>query len=160
MAKDSSFNEDLVRQLAAILKDTDLTEIEYEVEGCRIKVARQVQMASVAASLPVAPLVSGGQPSKPAPVVSLEVISSSADLSSHPGALKSPMVGNVYLSSSPGAEPFVKVGDKISKGQNILIIEAMKVMNPIKSPIDGIMKQVLVHNGEPVEYDQVLVIIE
>lgn len=159
MVKKASFNEELVRQLAAILTETDLTEIEYEVEGYRIKVARQVQTTHQST---IAPQVLSPQP---APVITLATSSgerspASQDISKHPGAIKSPMVGNAYLSTSPGAEPFVKVGDKVSQGQSVLIIEAMKVMNPIKSPKDGIVKQVLVQNGEPVEYDQVLMIIE
>jgi acetyl-CoA carboxylase biotin carboxyl carrier protein len=159
MTKGASFNEELVRQLAAILKETDLTEIEYEVEGCRIKVARQIQLSHHATLAPQAmPAHSAQVVHLPTPA--LEGVASAQDLSKHPGALKSPMVGNSYLSASPGADPFVKVGDTVSQGQNVLIIEAMKVMNPIKSPKDGVVKQILVHDGEPVEFDQVLMIIE
>lgn len=154
MAKDASFNEGLVRQLAAILKETDLTEIEYEVEGCRIKVARHIQTSHQAT------VAMQAAPAQTAQVVSLSEASSTQDLSKHPGAVKSPMVGNAYLSSTPGADPFVKVGSKVSKGQSILIIEAMKVMNPIKAPKDGVVKQILVHDSEPIEYDQVLMVIE
>lgn len=156
MAKDASFKEDIVRQLAAILKETDLTEIEYEVEGCRIKVARLMQLSHQAT---VAPQVQTAQVLT-MPTAPLESVAPVQDLAKHPGAIKSPMVGNTYLSPSPGADPFVKVGDTVSQGQNVLIIEAMKVMNPIKSPKDGVVKQILVHDGEPVEYDQVLMIIE
>lgn len=159
MAKDASFNEGLVRQLATILKETDLTEIEYEVEGCRVKVARQIQVSH---QTTVSPQTT---PIQTAQVVSLAMPSTEGapapqDLSKHPGAVKSPMVGNAYLSPSPGTSPFVKVGDKVSQGQSILIIEAMKVMNPIKAPQGGVVKQILVQDGEPVEYGQVLMIIE
>jgi acetyl-CoA carboxylase biotin carboxyl carrier protein len=159
MEKGKLFNEELVRQLAAILKETDLTEIEYEVEGCRVKVARHLHMTHQSTIAPQAFTPQSAQVINlaPSPVERTPV---SQDVSKHPGAIKSPMVGNAYLSASPGAEPFVKVGDKVSQGQNILIIEAMKVMNPIKSPKDGIVKQILVQNGEPVEYDQVLMVIE
>jgi acetyl-CoA carboxylase biotin carboxyl carrier protein len=158
MAKDASFKEDVVRQLAAILKETDLTEIEYEVEGCRIKVARQMHISHQATMAQHVPTQSAQVIPMPAPT--LESVSAAQDLSKHPGAVKSPMVGNAYLSPAPGADQFVKVGDTVSQGQNVLIIEAMKVMNPIKSPKDGVVKQILVHDGEPVEYDQVLLIIE
>jgi acetyl-CoA carboxylase biotin carboxyl carrier protein len=159
MPKDASFNEELVRQLAEILKETDLTEIEYEVEGCRIKVARQIQVSQQSTVAPqVAPAQSAQVVNLVAP--SAEGTSATQDLSKHPGALKSPMVGNVYLSPSPGADPFVKVGQKVSQGESILIIEAMKVMNPIKAPKDGVVKQILVQDGEPIEYDQVLMVIE
>lgn len=160
MAKDAPFNEDLVRQLAAILNETDLTEIEYEVEGCRIKVARQAHLTQVTSTVPAVSAPTLIQEQISTKVLPIEGASETQDIAKHPGAIKSPMVGNAYLAPSPEAEPFVKIGDKVTKGQNILIIEAMKVMNPIKAPRDGRVTQVLVKNGEPIEFDQVLMIIE
>lgn len=153
MTEKISLNQDLVRQLAEILNETDLTEIEYEMDGCRVRVARTAAVTHVAA----APAIHHAPAhASVAPVVEVPA----QDISKNPGALKSPMVGNAYLSSAPGAEPFVKVGDRVTKGQSLLIIEAMKVMNQIKAHKDGTIKQVLVSNGEPVEFDQVLMLIE
>ncbi|HBN21828.1 MAG TPA: acetyl-CoA carboxylase biotin carboxyl carrier protein [Holosporales bacterium] len=157
---DSSINEDVVRQLAEILNETDLTEIEYEKGECRIRVARQTtvqQMQTSAAPLPLA-APAAAPSSAPAPVASEEA--GPADLSKHPGALKSPMVGNAYLSAAPGADPFVKIGDSVKAGDSVLIIEAMKVMNQIKAHKDGVVKQILLQDADPVEFDQVLLIIE
>jgi acetyl-CoA carboxylase biotin carboxyl carrier protein len=153
MTKDAVFNQDMVRQLATILQETDLTEIEYEVDGCRVKVARQVTVAQTVS-------VPHGAIAAPAPMAAPAAAPVAIDPAAHPGAIKSPMVGNVYLSPSPDAAPFIKVGDRVNKGQNLLIIEAMKVMNPIKSDKEGTVKEILVTNGMPVEFDQVLLIIE
>lgn len=146
-------DQELIRDLADILKSTDLTEIEYEVNGSKIKIARNI---NVSFSQPVHSVSS-------VPVInSVESNASNApsDLKSHAGAIKSPMVGTVYLAPEPGALPFVKIGDSVSVGQNLLIIEAMKVMNPIKASKSGVVKQILVRDGEPVEYDSALLIIE
>ena len=142
----------LVRQLAELLDETGLTEIEVEDEGRRIRVARQV--SGVVAAAPVA-----GAPAAPAaaPVVAAPV---ETDLKSHPGAVKSPMVGTVYLSSDPSAPPFVKEGSSVSAGDTLLIVEAMKVMNPIVAPKSGTVVKICVANEQPVEYDQPLVVIE
>ncbi len=151
---DASINADSIRQLAEILNETDLTEIEYEKGECRIRVARQITVAhtSVAAPTltPVAAPLEAAAPEEP--VVT--------DPSKHPGAVKSPMVGNVYLSPAPGADAFIKVGDSIKAGDSVLIIEAMKVMNQIKAHKDGVVKDILVQDADPVEFDQALVIIE
>lgn len=151
-----ALNQDLVRQLAQILNDTDLTEIEYEMDGCRVRVARNIQAAAHFAAPSVHAMAPAAAPA-PAPAEAPLILQ---DVSKHPGALKSPMVGNAYLSATPGAEPFVKVGDRVKKGQSLLIIEAMKVMNQIKAHTDGVLKEILVTNGEPVEFDQVLMVIE
>lgn len=144
-------DKELIRELAEILKETELTEIEYEVSGAKVRVARSVVQSVIVAPQNVAS-VSGN-------VGSSNAISSS-DLKSHPGALKSPMVGTVYLAPEPGAPNFVRIGDTVSVGQNLLIIEAMKVMNPIKASTSGTIKQILVRDGEPVEFDTPLLIIE
>lgn len=155
---DSSLHEGAVRQLAEILNDTDLTEIEYEKGDCRIRVARQVTVQAVqhmqGPALAPAPSVAA-----PAPVVP-EENSAPADLSKHPGALKSPMVGNAYLSAAPGSDPFIKIGDSVKAGDSVLIIEAMKVMNQIKAHKEGTVTQILLQDADPVEFDQVLLIIE
>jgi len=140
----------LVRQLAELLNETGLTEIEVEDDDRKIRVARTLQAASVAVAAP-APVAAA------APAAAPVAPTAPAD---HPGALKSPMVGTVYLAASPEAAPFVSVGDTVKEGETIVIIEAMKVMNPITATKGGKVTQVLVANGQPVEYDQPLVVIE
>jgi acetyl-CoA carboxylase biotin carboxyl carrier protein len=140
----------LVRQLAELLNETGLTEIEVEDDDRKIRVARTLQAASVAVAAP-APVAAA------APVAAPVAPTAPAD---HPGALKSPMVGTVYLAASPEAAAFVSVGDTVKEGDTIVIIEAMKVMNPITATKGGKVTQVLVSNGQPVEYDQPLVVIE
>ena len=152
MADKFSFDADLVRQLAELLNETDLNEIEYEVNDHRIRVVRHRQEVVVASPSLVAPMATSA--SAPAAVASID------DFSKHPGALKSPMVGNAYTSSEPGAPNFVTEGGAVTEGQTVLIIEAMKVMNPIKAPKTGTVKKVFVQNAQPVEYDEVLMIIE
>jgi acetyl-CoA carboxylase biotin carboxyl carrier protein len=142
----------LVRQLAELLNETGLTEIEVEDDDRKIRVARTVQAASVAVAAP-APAAAPAA----APVAAPVAPTAPAD---HPGALKSPMVGTVYLAASPEAAPFVSVGDSVKEGDTVVIIEAMKVMNPITATKGGKVTQVLVANGQPVEYDQPLVVIE
>jgi acetyl-CoA carboxylase biotin carboxyl carrier protein len=142
----------LVRQLAELLNETGLTEIEVEDDDRKIRVARTVQAASVAVAAP-APAAAPAA----APVAAPVAPTPPAD---HPGALKSPMVGTVYLAASPEAAPFVSVGDSVKEGDTVVIIEAMKVMNPITATKGGKVTQVLVANGQPVEYDQPLVVIE
>ena len=142
----------LVRQLAELLNETGLTEIEVEDDDRKIRVARTLQAASVAVAAP-APAAAPAA----APVAAPAAPTAPAD---HPGALKSPMVGTVYLAASPEAAPFASVGDTVKEGDTIVIIEAMKVMNPITATKGGKVTQVLVSNGQPVEYDQPLVVIE
>ena len=141
----------LVRTLAALLAETGLTEIEYAVGNRRIRVARNAAAVSLApASTTVAvPAASSGA------AVSVE-----ASLTAHPGAIKAPMVGTVYLSPEPEAPPFAKLGDTVSEGQPLLIIEAMKVMNQIRAPRAGRLAQILVDDGAPVEYGEVVMVLE
>ena len=136
-----------IKELAEILKETDLSEIEFEANGVKIRVARQIVHTSYA---PIPMATVGAEVSQASP----------ASTAGHPGVVKSPMVGTVYLSPEPGAMPYVKIGDSINVGQNLLIIEAMKVMNPIKASKAGIVKQILVRDSEPVEFDTPLLIIE
>jgi acetyl-CoA carboxylase biotin carboxyl carrier protein len=154
-AKFSSEDSALVRELALLLDETSLTEIEIERAGLRLRVARNISVAATmpvpmahAAAAPVA--VAAAAPAAPA----------AADMSKHPGAVTSPMVGTAYWAPEPGAKPFVEVGSKVSVGQTLLIIEAMKTMNQIPSTRAGTVTQILVEDGQPVEFGEALVIIE
>lgn len=145
---------ELVRQLATILDETDLSEIEYDTGGLRIRVARQIGQAAVVApqiSAPAAPAVASTPDAASAPP---------ADAASHPGAVKAPMVGVAYMSSEPGAPAFVQPGDSVSEGQTLLLIEAMKTFNPVTAPKSGKVASILVTDGQPVEFDQPLIVIE
>ena len=154
------FNGDAVRKLAEILVDTDLTEIEYEENGRRIYVSRRAQSVSQVASMPAAHHHVPSQTMVQNNAAPLPAANTKADFSAHPGALKSPMVGTAYLSPEPSAPSFVKVGDSVTAGQTLLIVEAMKVMNPIKAPSGGTITHILVSDASPVEFDQPLMIIE
>jgi acetyl-CoA carboxylase biotin carboxyl carrier protein len=140
----------LIRELALLLDETGLTEIEIERVGLRVRVARNI---SVAASMPAnfLPAASASAAAAPGAI---------ADIAMHPGVVPSPMVGTVYWSPEPGAKPFVEVGAKVTAGQTLLIIEAMKTMNQIPSPRAGTVTQILVEDGQPVEFGEPLVIIE
>jgi acetyl-CoA carboxylase biotin carboxyl carrier protein len=151
-AKFSSEDSALVRELALLLDETSLTEIEIERAGRRLRVARNI---SVAATMPV-PVAHA----TPVAVAATAAAPAAADMSKHPGAVTSPMVGTAYWAPEPGAKPFIEVGSKVSVGQNLLIIEAMKTMNQIPSPRAGTVTQILVEDGQPVEFGEPLVIIE
>jgi len=156
MATKFKIDGDAIRQLADILVDTKLTEIEYEDEGRRIRVSRggSIQAATVMSAVE-------SLPSIPDAVMPVEQATDSImALSNHPGTIKSPMVGTAYMCSEPGAQPFVKVGDTVSGGQTLMIIEAMKVMNPIKASQPGKVIQIFVQDGNPVEYGEPLMVIE
>jgi acetyl-CoA carboxylase biotin carboxyl carrier protein len=141
----------LVRQLAELLNENDLSEIEVEDGARRIVVKRQISAAP-----PAAPTAAAAPAAAPvAPPVTEEVAAAN-----HPGAVKSPMVGTVYLSGEPGSKPFVTPGARVNAGDTLVIIEAMKVMNPITATRAGTVKQVLVQDAQPVEFDQPLVIVE
>ena len=142
-----------IKELADLLKETDLSEIEIESGDLRIRVARQA--TSVSAIIPAAAPV----PIVEAPVAE-QAAPSAASPADHPGAVKSPMVGTAYLSPEPTAAAFVKVGDTVSEGQTLLIVEAMKTMNPIAAPSSGKVTQIIVNNAQPVEFGEVLIIIE
>lgn len=144
---------ELVRQLAELLDDTNLTEIEVQDGDRRIKVARNVTVGA-------APVFAAPAASPAAPATTAAAVVVAENPADHPGAVKSPMVGTVYLASEPGAKQFVVPGDKVTAGQTLLIVEAMKVMNAISAPRAGTVKALLVDNGQPVEYDQPLVIVE
>ena len=145
-AKFSSDDSALIRELALLLDETSLSEIEIERAGLRVRVARNI---SVAAAVPM-----------PIQHAATVAPAGAADLSKHPGVVPSPMVGTAYWAPEPGAKPFIEVGSKVSVGQTLLIIEAMKTMNQIPSPRAGTVTQILVEDGQPVEFGEPLVIIE
>jgi acetyl-CoA carboxylase biotin carboxyl carrier protein len=145
----------LVKALADILDEAGLAELEYETADLSVRLSRVAGAAPVAAVAPAAaPTVTPA--AMPAPTAA----SPAEDMASHPGALTSPMVGTVYVAPEPDAPAFVAVGDSVKKGQTVLIVEAMKVMNPITAPRDGKIAQIMVQNGQPVEFGEVLVVIE
>ena len=144
----------LLRELAELLSANDLTEIEVEDGDRKIKVRREAASVTYAHAPTPAPHVHTPAPLPAALAASVEAPAAVVD------AIKSPMVGTCYLSPEPGAKPFASVGDKISEGDTLLIIEAMKVMNPILSTKSGTVRQVLVSDGQPVEYDQPLFVVE
>jgi acetyl-CoA carboxylase biotin carboxyl carrier protein len=143
-------NADAVRELAALLAETGLGEIEYESGEIKIRVARQSGASVPAVVIPSA--------MSAAPVPSIEAAKTS--LANHPGTVRSPMVGTVYLSPEPGAPAFVSVGDTVREGQTLLLIEAMKTFNEIKAPRNGTIRQIMVENQQPVEFGEVLTVIE
>jgi acetyl-CoA carboxylase biotin carboxyl carrier protein len=147
---------ELVRQLAAVLDDTQLTEIEVEDGTRRVRVARKVSAAPAVHYAAPAPLAA------PAPIAAAPVAAetgASAPMAVQ-NAVKSPMVGTAYLAANPEAKNFVSVGQQVAAGDTLLIIEAMKVMNPIHATAAGTVKAILVENGQPVEFDQPLVVVE
>ena len=141
----------LVKALADILDEAGLAELEYETADLSVRLSR-VSGAAVAA--PAA--ARAAAPAAPAAAPAAD----SADAASHPGAVTSPMVGTVYVAPEPDAPNFIEVGGTVKKGQTLFIVEAMKVMNPITAPADGTVKQILVQNAQPVEFGEVLVVIE
>ena len=151
MADKLSIDEKLVRKLADLLNETGLTEIEYEAEGRRIRIAKGGGAAMIAPAALAAPAAAPAA-AAPAAEGAAEAVPA--------GAVTSPMVGTVYVADEPGKPPFVKVGDQVSEGQTLLIIEAMKVMNQIPSPRAGTVKAILVQDGQPVEFGEPLMVIE
>jgi acetyl-CoA carboxylase biotin carboxyl carrier protein len=142
-----AIDQDLIRELARLLEETGLTEIEIETAGLRVRVGRAAAVAAhVAPPAPAAPLP--GAPAAP------------VDLAKHPGAVTSPMVGTAYVGPEPGAPPFVEIGSKVVAGDTLLIIEAMKTMNQIPAPRSGTVTEILIEDGQPVEFGEPLIIIE
>jgi acetyl-CoA carboxylase biotin carboxyl carrier protein len=152
-AKSKSDDSALIRELALLLDETNLTEIEIERAGLRVRVARNIAIAAtVPASVQTVVATPAGVAAAP--------VAATGDMSKHPGAVTSPMVGTAYWAPEPGAKPFIEVGAKVSVGQTLLIIEAMKTMNQIPSTRAGTVTQILVEDGQPVEFGEPLVIIE
>ena len=147
----------LVKALADILDDAGLAELEYETEAVTVRLSRI--SGNLAPAAPVAPVIAPAAPaSEAAPAAT--AAATSADAAAHPGAVTSPMVGTAYTAPEPGADAFIEVGTVVKKGQTLLIVEAMKVMNPITAPKDGTISQIFVQNAQPVEFGEALVIIE
>ena len=140
-----------IRELAELLAETGLSEIEWGEAGVQVRVVRH-------GAAPAAVHAAAVQPA--AAPLAVPTAETMLDVANHPGAVKSPMVGIVYVAAEPGAQPFVKSGDAVKAGQTVLIVEAMKTMNPITAPRDGSVKLILVENQQPVEYGQVMMIIE
>jgi len=146
-----NFDSDLVRSLAELLDQTNLTEIEYDTGTLRIRVARQGMPVAVHHVPAAAPAIAAAPVAQPA---------AADDAAGHPGAVTSPMVGVSYLSPEPGAAKFIEVGASVSEGQTLMLIEAMKTFNPIRAPRGGKVTRILVTDGQPVEFGEPLVIIE
>ncbi len=149
-----SFDKDLIRELAELLEETGLTEIEIEHEGRRIRVARGVNLTTTLTTAAADDAQPESRPNKRAPTQRTD------EFIVHPGTVTSPMVGTAYRSAEPGAPPFVEIGSKVTAGQTLLIIEAMKTMNQIPSPRAGTVLAILVEDGQPVEYGEPLAVIE
>jgi acetyl-CoA carboxylase biotin carboxyl carrier protein len=148
-----AIDRDLIRELARLLEETGLTEIEIERGGFRVRVARSGTVAPVVAAVaPAAAPQPFAAAAAPKPVA--------ADPAKHPGVVTSPMVGTAYVAPEPGAMPFVEVGSKVAAGDTLLIIEAMKTMNQIPAPSSGTVTQILIEDGQPVEFGEPLMIIE
>lgn len=153
----------VISKLAEILDKTNLTTLEYEDEGCRISLTRNLggAAAPVQTYVPAAaPVVSAAAPVETPVSAPVAAPAGDADYSSAKGAVKSPMVGVVYLSSEPSAPAYVKVGDSVSEGDTVCLIEAMKTFNPVKAHMSGKVVKILVASGDPVEYGEPLIVIE
>jgi len=159
MSKDLQFDPATIRELAQILRESDLTEIELVDNDMRVKLVRQVTVAPMA--MPVAAAAHVPAPAAAPAAASPAPAAPAADIDAdHPGAVNSPMVGVAYLSSEPTAAPFVTVGSKVTQGQTLLLIEAMKTYNQIKAPRAGTVTRILVESGTPVEFGEPLMIVE
>ncbi|NWG23116.1 MAG: acetyl-CoA carboxylase biotin carboxyl carrier protein [Pseudorhodoplanes sp.] len=144
--KKLDIDQDAIRELAKLLDETNLTDIEIEQDGMRVRVGRAPK-AAAAPAVVVSPPAAANPGLQPEP-------------SKHPGTVTSPMVGTAYLAPSPGAKPFVDIGSKVSAGDTLLIVEAMKTMNQIPAPRAGTVVQILIEDGQPVEFGEPLVIVE
>ncbi len=150
---------DAIRTLAEILNETGLTEIEISEGDARIRVARTVALHQ-AATVVGAPAAAPAAPPAPAATAANDAVAAAPDPAAHPGAVRSPMVGIAYLTPEPGAAPFAALGGPVAAGQTILLIEAMKTFNQIKAPRAGTLTAILVASGSPVEFGEVLAVIE
>jgi acetyl-CoA carboxylase biotin carboxyl carrier protein len=145
----SAIDHDLIRELAKLLEETGLTEIEFERDGQRVRVARRAKRAA-------APASAASMPSAARGAADDEPI----DLAGHPGLVTSPMVGIAYLGAEPGARAYVEIGSRVHAGETLLIVEAMKTMNQIPAPRAGTVTQILIEDGQPVEFGEPLMIVE
>ncbi|HWF96687.1 MAG TPA: acetyl-CoA carboxylase biotin carboxyl carrier protein [Xanthobacteraceae bacterium] len=150
MAKrESAVDHDLIRELAKLLEETGLTEIEFERNGERVRVARRAKRAAAPAA--AAAVLSGAR---------AEVEAGPVDHTGNPGLVTSPMVGTAYLAAEPGARAYVEIGSRVRAGETLLIVEAMKTMNQIPAPRAGTVTQILIEDGQPVEFGEPLMIVE
>ncbi|MBM6595832.1 acetyl-CoA carboxylase biotin carboxyl carrier protein [Microvirga pudoricolor] len=156
MPKDNPFDPDLVRELANLIADTDLTEIEVEKGDLRIRVARTVTAVTVPVSMPSVAAAPGAVMAPPPVAEAAPTVKPAA----HPGAVLSPMVGTAYRKPSPEAKAFVEIGSKVAVGDKVLLVEAMKTFNEIVAPRAGTVTAIFVEDGTPVEYGEPLIIIE
>lgn len=147
----SAIDHDLIRELTKLLDETGLTEIEFERDGQRVRVARQSTTVAVAAPVRQAPASAAG-------IVAADI--AAVDPAKHPGVVTSPMVGTAYMGPSPGARPFVEIGSRVRAGDTLVIVEAMKTMNQIPAPHAGTVIQILIEDGHPVEFGQPLMVVE
>ena len=163
MAGSSKNNEfkaqtELVKELTTLFTENELTELELETETLSLRLAKTAEQTLVAAQPVLAPQPAAAPPQTAAGAEA--PAAGAAEAAAIPAdAVKSPMVGTAYLAPEPGAADFVSIGDKVSKGQTLCIIEAMKVMNPIASPCDGTVREILVENAQPVEFDQPIFVV-
>jgi len=149
-----SFDPAAIRELAKILRETDLTEIELVESDSRIRVARQVTVQAVAQVAPAA------MAAAPAAAPLAAAAPAAEEAGPHPGTITSPMVGVAYLAPEPGAAPFIARGARVAQGQTLLLIEAMKTFNQIRAPKAGTVTRILIESGSPVEYGEPLLVIE
>lgn len=149
MSKKPSIDQEMIRELAALLKETELSEIEIEQDDLRIRIARNAGR-----------VVEVSAPEAPAPAAAAPAPAAAPKANDTAGALTSPMVGTAYYAPAPGAEPFVKVGDTVKAGQTVMIIEAMKTMNQIAADKSGTVSAILVEDAQPVEFGEPLLIIQ
>lgn len=147
----------MVRELAAILREADLGEVEIEHEGLRIRVSKATSMAPVAPTMVQAPAAAAPAPVAAAPAAAATAPAAAAAPSN---AITSPMVGTVYMSPEPGSKVFVNVGDKVKKGDTLMLIEAMKTFNPVIADAAGTVKEILVTDSQPVEFGEALIVVE
>ena len=148
-----AIDRELIRELAQLLDDTGLTEIEFERDGARVRVARHPQGAALSTPAPAAIPLDAGVPIAAA-------AAGGGDPAKHPGVLTSPMVGTAYRGPEPGAKPYVEVGSLVAAGAPLLVVEAMKTLNQILAPRSGRVTQILIEDGQPVEFGEPLMVIE
>ncbi|GJE77389.1 acetyl-CoA carboxylase biotin carboxyl carrier protein [Methylorubrum suomiense] len=159
MAKNEPFDPDLVRELAKMVAETDLTEIEVEKGDLRIRVARKIETVAVQVAPPAA-IAAAAPAAAPAAVPAALAPAPAKAGAGHPGAVPSPMVGTAYLRPSPEAKPFIEIGTKVQAGDKLLLVEAMKTFNEIVAPRAGTVTAIFVEDGMPVEYGEALLVLE
>jgi len=156
----SKLDAGLVRELAAILREADLGEVEVEHEGLRIRVSKATSMAPTAPAVMHAPIAAAPAPTAAPAAAPAAPAAAAPEAAAPANAITSPMVGTVYLSPDPGEKAFVGVGDKVKKGDTLMLIEAMKTFNPVIADAAGTVKEILVTDAQPVEFGEPLIVVE